>query len=298
MKKYYRGGIGKLKNLLVRIFIEIYSKMNYGKRIETTKELREIQLELLLEFHEFCEENNINYSLAYGSLLGAIRHKGYIPWDDDIDVCMLRSEYEKLEKIFPENYKNRYSFYTLNRAKKWNRPYGKFFNSKTIEIEHTRNNVGIGIGIDIFPIDDVPDNHKKFERFRKRRLLLVKASTLKWLIWSKERSFRKNLIIAASQILLLPFPNRFLARLIDAYSRNKNNKGYKSVFRSCDTIVGKISFPKSLFDGYVDVPFENYTFKAMQGYKDYLHACYGDYMKLPPKEKQVSHHAFNAFWKN
>ena len=174
----------------------------YGKKIATEEEIKEILLDILLTFHRFCEEHDIRYSLDYGTLLGAIRHKGYIPWDDDIDVCMLRSEYEKLEHEFPKVMGNKYSFYTLNREKKWNRPYGKFYNTRTIENAKANNNVGIGIGIDVFPIDDVPDNPYDFETFRKRRLLLVHAGTIKSIVWSKKRPLLKNLFVCS----LLIFP--------------------------------------------------------------------------------------------
>lgn len=271
--------------------------MTYSKRIETNEELRQIQMDLLKAFHGFCKSHNICYSLAYGTLLGAIRHKGYIPWDDDIDVCMLRREYEKLEETFPDTLKNRYAFYTLNRNKEWNRAYGKFFNTKTIEIENAKNDLGIGVGIDVFPIDDVSDDNKKFECFRRKRLFLIQAHTIKNILWNNERSLKKNVVISLGHFLLCPFSSRFIAKCIDKYARKQNGNSYTQVFRSCDTIVGKKSFPKTSFDSYVDVPFEGNEFKAMAGYDAYLKSCYGDYMKLPPKEKQVSHHAFKAYWK-
>ena len=269
-----------------------------GKKIESKEELRSIQVDLLNVFHQFCMDHGIGYSLAYGTLLGSIRHQGYIPWDDDIDVCMLRSEYERFEQLFPDSLDDRYSFYTLNRNDKWNRPYGKFFNTRTIEIERARDSVLIGIGIDIFPLDDVPDDPRKFLRFRQSRLRLVQARTIKGISWSGQRKLSDNLIIMLSHLCLLPFPNRFLARVIDKYSRSNNGKGYCHIFRSCDTLVGKNSLLKSLFDSYVDVPFEGHQFKAMRGYHDYLEACYGDdYMQLPPEERRVSSHVFEAYWK-
>lgn len=271
--------------------------VKYGTKIESEGEIKEILLDLLLSFHRFCEEHDIHYSLDYGTLLGAIRHKGFIPWDDDIDVCMLRADYEKLEHEFPKDKESNYSFFTLNREKKWNRPYGKFVNTKTIEIEDVNNNVGVGLGIDIFPIDDAPDDVLVFESFRKRRLLLVQASTIKGLVWSKGRSLIKNIIVIISHFLLLPFSNRFLAKTIDRYIQKNNGKSFSYVYHSCDAVKSKMRYPKSFFCDYVDVPFEGYSFRVIVEYDKYLTQIYGNYMQLPPEEKRVSHHAFEAFWK-
>lgn len=271
--------------------------VKYGKKIETEEEVKEILLDLLWTFHRFCEEHDIRYSLDYGTLLGAIRHKGYIPWDDDIDVCMLRSEYEKLESVFPKEMENKYSFYSLNREKLWNRPYGKFFNTRTVEKEKSNNNIGTGLGIDVFPIDDVPDNTYIFDTFRKRRLLLIQASRIKSIVWSKKRNLIKNLFVVICQLILLPFSHRTIAKAIDRYIKTNNNRNYSFVYHSCDAVEGKYSYPKSFFNNYIDIPFEGYTFKIIAEYDKYLTQIYGDYMKLPPEEKRISHHAFEAWWK-
>lgn len=275
-----------------------FLSMRYGRKIETVEEIRKIQLDLLKVFHEFCGEKSINYSLAYGTLLGAIRHKGYIPWDDDIDICMLREDYEKLELLFPENYQNTYDFYTLNRSKKWNRSYGKFFNTKTIEIETSNDNVGIGVSIDIFPIDDVPDIDSFLKRVCKRNRFLTRMRTLKAIVWSKERPLLKNLVILASHVTLFPFSARLIAQRIDRYSRSQNNKGYNHVYHSCDSDAIKSSISRVAFRKYIDVPFEGFVLKAMEGYDEYLKTIYGDYLILPPIEQRVSTHSLTAFWKD
>ncbi len=271
--------------------------MKHSKKIDSIEEIKKIQLDVLNTFHNYCIKNSINYSLAYGTLLGAIRHKGYIPWDDDIDICMLREDYEKFERVFPENYYDKYEFYTLKRYEKWNRPYGKLFNNQTIEFEGTKDDVGIGVSIDIFPIDDVPDKDVSYCRFRKKCNYLIKIRTIKAMVWTENRSLLKNLIVLFSHILLIPFSFRFIAILTDFLSKRQNNKGYNHVFHSCDNDTSKLSYPKNIFKEYVDVPFENYVLRAMTGYDDYLRACYGDYMQLPPVDKRTSTHTSHAFWK-
>ena len=269
--------------------------MVFRATIDSLEEVKSIRLDLLIKFHQFCHDNKIHYSLAYGTLLGAIRHKGYIPWDDDIDVMMLREDYVKFENRFPHN-DVQYDFITLRRSNKWNRPYGKFYNRNTLEIENANNNVGIGIGIDVFPIDDVPDNEQEFKFFRNKRLIFVQASSIKCILLSKERSLLKNLFVLVGHIVLLPFSHRRIAMIIDRYANSNNGKGYSRVFRSCDAVKVKESFPKSFFKSYVDVVFEGYHLKAICSYDEYLRSCYGTYMQLPPEDKRISTHHFEAYW--
>ena len=122
-------------------------------------ELKIIQLDITEHFHNFCNKNKIKYSLACGSLIGAIRHNGYIPWDDDIDIYVERKDYDKLIELFPNILDGKYEFICIERNKIWNIPYGKIFDNRTIVEENTNDWLPIGVNIDIFPIDKVPDNN-------------------------------------------------------------------------------------------------------------------------------------------
>lgn len=270
--------------------------MLYNRKISSIDEIKLMRLNILQSFHQFCITNNINYSITYGTLIGALRHKGFIPWDDDIDVCMLREDYEKFEDLFPSQ-NGKIMFYTLKRNKKWNRPYGKLFDSSTVEIENNAINIGIGVSIDIFPIDEVPDKTYIYIVYNKIRMFLINLMMLKSLIWSSQRSFNKNLIVLISKILLYPFPFRGFAMLIDKYGQLYNNRGNERLMHNCDSVDGDYFITKRLFDKYIDVDFEGHQLKAMRGYDKYLYAIYGDYMQLPPKEERVSHHEFQAYWK-
>ncbi len=157
--------------------------------ISSVEEFKQIQIDILLAINKFCNEHNIKYSLACGTLLGAIRHKGFIPWDDDIDIYLLREDYNKLITVFPSLLDGKYSLNSLERNPLWNRPYAKAFDTQTIEIEAVRNNVpNMGIGIDVFPIDDVPDDDAEWKQFDKSRRFLQNCDTLKTLAWRTERS--------------------------------------------------------------------------------------------------------------
>lgn len=273
--------------------------MNYSRRISTIEEFKQIQLNILASLHQFCSENGIKYSLAYGSLIGAIRHKGFIPWDDDIDVFLLREDYNKFISSFPKTYNDYYALVSMEIDEKWHRAYGKMFDNRTVEVENTRNLYqGVGVGIDIFPVDEVPDDISKWFRYEKKRRFIRNAFTLKNLTISKERSIGKNLIILLGRLCLAPFSSSFFAKLMNIYGQKYNGKGYNHVYENSMGYYNTICpWNKSDFEEIMDASFEGLTIKIMRGYDNLLSNVYGDYMKLPPEEKRVSHHSFEAYWK-
>ncbi|MBR1401276.1 MAG: LicD family protein [Prevotella sp.] len=269
------------------------------RKIDSIEELKSIQLNILLAFHRFCLNNGLKYSLAAGSLIGAIRHKGFIPWDDDIDVYMLREDYEKLVSIFPSMYESQYKFVSMERDGKWHRTYGLLYDSRTIKKEHVSDSYcEMGIGIDVFPIDDVPDKLSEWTRYNKLRILLRNMFTMKLLLVSSERSIWKNVLIVLSKIILFLFSYKLFAQMINKYSQIHNGKGCSHVYENCLGVYNsKHPWLKKSFDDTIDTEFEEHQVKIMKGYDDYLTCVYGDYMQLPPEEKRVTHHAFEAYWK-
>lgn len=261
------------------------------------EEIKAIQVDILQAIHDFCKENNIKYSLGCGTLLGSVRHKGYIPWDDDIDLYFMRKDYENLIKKFPVVYKNYIELICLERDKEWGRPYAKAFNNKTLLIENTTEKKRIGVGIDIYAIDYVPDKEEVWSSYNNKRLFFQNILTLKSMIISKDRSLIKNMIIVLSHILLLPFNQRRIAMFINEFAQ-KNNGRFHTYVCECvqGVITGKKRFLAADFDEVVDSMFEGRTFKIMKGYDDYLTNAYGDYMTPPPPEKRISTHETNAYW--
>lgn len=262
-------------------------------------ELKLIQLDILQALHDFCIENKIKYSLGCGTLLGAVRHKGYIPWDDDIDVYFMRNDYEQLIATFPHVYNNNIELISLERDKDWGRAYAKAYNNKTILLEDTTEKMRIGIGIDVYAIDYVPDDEEEWRKYNKRRLFLQGVFSLKSMTISRNRSVIKNAIILMSHILLLPLSHRRIAKFINKYAQ-KNNVKHHTYACECvqGVITGKKRFKAEDFDAVIDSPFENHIFKIMKGYDDYLTNAYGDYMTPPPPDKRVSTHETKAFWKD
>ena len=262
-------------------------------------ELKQLQCEVLRVAHFFCMEHDLRYSLACGTLLGAIRHNGYIPWDDDIDIYMPREDYDRLIKIFPDFYQIHYKLISFERDKQWCRPYAKLYDNRTLYEEHkSSKEKQIGINIDIFPVDQVPDDEQDWLRFnRKRRFLILLQSTKYVAIRFKNRSIGKNIMLAMSKILLLPISNKTLLRLVDRFVRKYNRHNTHRLFECSCGLLQKRPFRKDDFAEIVTHVFENYEFNIMKGYDDYLTNGFGDYMTLPPIEKRVSHHYFKAYWK-
>ena len=261
-------------------------------------ELKKICLDILYAVHCFCEDNHIMYSLSCGSLIGAIRHHGYIPWDDDIDIYMFREDYNRFLSIFPEVYNKSYSVISLERSSQWNCPFAKVYDIRTVMEEDKRTEIkGLGIGIDVFPLDNATDNENRWKRYEKRRRQLIGLYIMKDLKWRKSRSLIKNIIVTLCSFPLLPFSARFFAKRINDYSQKFNQEDSHFFAENCYGHPYNERIPKSAFIHTVNWPFENHTFKIMNGYDEYLTLFYGDYMQLPPIEKRNSHHHFVAYWK-
>lgn len=259
-------------------------------------ELKKIQLDILDVIDEFCVQNNIRYSLACGSMLGAIRHNGYIPWDDDIDIYIPREDYKKFIQIFPEEL-GYIKVASLERDPKWNRAYAQAYDSRTIMNEFAYSTVKVGVYIDIYPIDSVPDSDDAWLRYNKIRRTLIRLQEIKYIPIRMKRSILKNLVLIIGKIILLPFSSRIIAKSINLFAQRNNGMGYGRSFECVQGMLQKRPFQSSLMTEFIRIPFENRHFMIMKDYDAYLSNGYGNYMQLPPKEKQVSHHEFEAYWK-
>lgn len=278
----------------------IKSKEWGGVKYIDVDELKHLQCEVMQVFHEFCMENHLKYSLACGSLLGAIRHNGYIPWDDDIDVYMQREDYEKLIKLFPDVYRNYYKLISYERSNSWLRPYANLFDDRTVWEElKSQKETQIGVNIDIFPVDCVPNEDKEWEIFNKKRRLLIYLQSAKYVVLRKDRRpLWKNLGLVFLKILLLPISSKALLAYMDKYIQQYNTKGTNRLFETSCGMEQKRPFLKSDFERTIPHKFENYVFNVMEGYHECLSSGFGDYMQLPPIEKRVSQHYYVAFWKD
>jgi len=259
------------------------------------EELKSIQLEILCYVDEICKKNNINYSICGGTLLGAIRHGGYIPWDDDIDIMLRRKDYNELIKVLGEQ-KSNYSIYSVDNNDNYVYPYAKVADNRTVLYEPGINGT-IGVNIDVFPIDRIDVELCRINKVLRRENLLKKMFVMKSIKWDNKRALKKNLYMTISQMLLSLFSRKSIAKRINkvaiSVSGANNSKsgclvwGYGS----------KEILPTSVFEKYKSIVFEGVELMAIADTNTYLRSLYGNYLQLPPEDKRVSHHGFKAYWK-
>lgn len=272
------------------------------RAITELEELKKIELDILRSVHSFCQENGINYSLAYGTLLGAVRHQGFIPWDDDIDIMMLRVDYERFLQSFKHPY---YQVYECNHTSSSNRlnkekyylPFAKVADTRTILKEKVRYETIYGVYIDIFPVDDMPNAGCGFKSFFFGKRVINSISTLK-IVRIGHRSFVKNLLLFCANVLFSPISISWLGRMTNKYAQKYNNQGHvrSAVFVPYDN-KPKWVVDKDIFNHTRLLQFESDRFYCPDRYDEYLTALYGDWRQLPPVEKRVTHHSFDAWWK-
>lgn len=256
----------------------------------TLEEIKEIELGILVKFDEICRENNLEYSLAYGTMLGAVRHHGFIPWDDDIDVFMKRDDYEKFLKLKYQDEKFEVKSYRY--SKNYYYPFSKMIDKSTYLCESWRAEKDMGVYIDIFPLDYCDMlNDKELKRIEK-------SVTIAYLLGHKF-SHHKELSIKYFLklfLLLVTYPfKRQIIRSVEKRCCKKKDGDYCSMLLQLGSAN---DFMKAdLFHKTEDIDFENKVFKVYSTYDEILTDNYGNYMQLPPVEKRVSNHWFKAYRK-
>lgn len=264
------------------------------------EEIKKLQVDILVKVHEFCKKNNIRYFMGYGTLLGAVRHKGYIPWDDDIDIGMPRPDYDHFIKNFNGHYNN---LTVIAPELDWNyiEPYANVYDNRTFLIEENRfANLGIGIKIDIFPIDGVPEKFEEYVALRselKHRLYVMGLKLHGPRGYLKLISRPKSFISVT--LTLLPYlfcPRSKLQKMIRKFATQYDFSTSKYVDKITFQNKPLTRLPRKVYEEFIDMEFEGQMLKALKDYDAHLKAIYGDYMKLPPKEQQINKHGFRAYW--
>ncbi|MBR5523667.1 MAG: LicD family protein [Clostridia bacterium] len=248
-----------------------------------------VELDLLEKLQEVCDRHGLRYYACGGTLLGAIRHKGFIPWDDDIDVVMLREDYEKLLAVAPQEFAEPYFFQTSFNDKNYSRGHAQLRNSNTTAILNSERGHFVfnqGIFIDIFPLDAVPDDPVQQQAHRRQVNVWNKllAASVRY-----PGSVKKNKIKSLIHLFASVIPYRWLYRGLEKACRKYNGKDTQRVAMiSFDTFSDRWVFPRRCFNEVQKAPFENTEIVIPAGYDEMLTIAYGDYMTM---KKENSYHA-------
>ncbi len=252
---------------------------------EQLEKLHAIQLDMLLEVRRICDKHGIKYSLIGGTLLGAIRHKGYIPWDDDADIGMLRKDYEKFRLVCrSELDREKYYFQDDRNTKGYRWGYGKLRRKDTLFLRENQKHLQFGqeIFIDIFPLDYAPDN------MLLRQIHMFRCFCIRKMLWSPvgviaEKNICKRFIY--SQLSLIP--KKMIYKFYYKFIRSR--KPSKTVRINLFPTRKPYGFSIKFFEELIEVTFEGEVFMGSRYYDEYLRIKYGDYMKLPPVEMRKVH---------
>lgn len=245
----------------------------------SNEEIKKIELDILLSIDAFCKKYDIKYSLAYGTLLGAIRHKGFIPWDDDIDILMVRREYDRFINLF----KNQSEFENLDiigiEVNNGDKPFIKVIDKRTIAKRGET-----AIWVDVFPIDYIDDskNYAKASFYKK----IIVAKTTPFLKKKNIKYVLKRLI----KLILSPFKiSYFSKKILKIKNEVSKDKTYKMANIVWNRNITREIIDREIYNEYTLVEFEGYQFSAIKNWDEYLKASYGEYLVLPPENQRRTH---------
>ena len=264
--------------------------MNQHKEL-SLESLKKIEFDMLVHIRDFCEQHKLSYFLSNGTLLGAVKYKGFIPWDDDIDILMPREDYDYLVEHYEDS--GNYQLFVPERVREYAFPFAKLCDMTTRKEETYNNNgVELGVDIDIFPLDVWDKNPSKQAKKQMRTMILLRHSKIKHASAKNPlKSIMKKVSSVFCKMLGAPF---FINRMqkCATSSREKSDKVGCIVW----PVYGlKEIIPAKVFSDTVEVTFEGEKFSAPIGYDEYLRCLYGDYEQDPPLEKQKTHHKFIAY---
>lgn len=267
----------------------------------SVKETQQISYEILKKVADICEKIGIRYCLIYGTLIGAIRHKGFIPWDDDLDIMMPRPDYERFLIYFKEHQSEFHHLELFNRKENANYPYmiSRISDSRyQIEMDNEEP-YGMGVFIDIYPFDGLGNTKAEAIKYGMKgdRLssLCYQATRAHFSIENTTSFFRKLIKFPVYKISKCIGKDYFQTKLM----KLENIKNYdSSKYVGCVTWLSggeKDIFPREWFDETILWPFEDSLFRIPKHYDQILKHIYENYMQLPPKEEQIGHHFYRVY---
>ena len=258
---------------------------------EVLQKVQPILLEIALEIQRVCEENGIRYMMYRGTFLGAVRHQGFIPWDDDMDFAMLREDYEKFRRIAPRALGEKFCFQDWHTDPGYAHPFGKVRKRGTLYVEaKCRPLAENGFYVDIYPLDFAPEDPDRRRKLARQQLHLYRVKLMKshytpWredtrIIWKKRIGY-----------LLYQGISLFVSqkKLIETYERLSQAPESGTVYEQ-SALPRSYYFDRSLCEKLANYDFCGHAFPGPADYDTFLSRLYGDYMQLPPENQRENRH--------
>lgn len=276
-----------------------------NKQELSMQEIQAVSLEILKQVADLCEKLHLRYFLTYGTLIGAIRHKGFIPWDDDIDIMMPRKDYEELLSFFMAHKEDYPNLKLFNSETCPDYPYmiARFSDNRyRLEVDNEKD-YGIGIFIDVYPLDGLGNTLSDAIRFGRKGDILstfcYQSTRVHYdpVTMTSGHKLFKAIVKLPVFLIAKTFGKKYFQRQLDRLVKIPYDEA-EYVGPVVWLVGGEENiFPRNWFDELIDVPYEQYKFKVPKSYDQFLYKMYGDYMKLPPEKERVGHHFYKAYKK-
>ena len=259
---------------------------------EVLAKVQPILLDMVKEIARVCEENDIHYFLYRGTFLGAVRHQGFIPWDDDMDVAMPRKDYEKFCRIAPEKLGETYCFQNWHTDDAYAHPFGKVRKRGTVYVEaKCRRLPENGFYVDIYPLDFGPEDPQQQRALNRKLLHLYRIKLMKcrYTPWREGETiiWKKRIGYLAYQAASLFVSQKQLVRWYEKIVLAQPESG---CYYEQSALPRVPFFDRSWCDAVAPYPFEDTTFPGPKDYDAFLSSLYGNYMQLPPEDKRENRH--------
>ena len=279
-------------------YLEIIMFVNKERRMIEPEQQKQLMLDMLKYVDNICRKNDIKYSLIGGSLIGVIRHHGFIPWDDDIDLIMEYDNYHKFLDVIKSEKNGCYRIFIPGETDDYPLQFAKLINTNTRMKERgvAREIRDYGIFVDIFCYNNVPDDMKKAKKYYDKYTFLTKC--LSKLQIDSDLNFKQKTIRRLKNIYISVFGYKRnlkkILKLFETYTRDAS-----SFVMSNNPLYGfkKEMQLKKNIEEYIDADFEGLKVMIFKNYDEILRTTYGDYMKLPPKSEQIPKHNLETWWK-